>query len=63
MIQTRLVNEEQPDLRQTLINVDGDDRHDLEEVGPENRGDDNVVGADLEDNVEADNDDLDEREA
>jgi len=46
-----------------LINVDGDDRHDLVEVGPENRGDDNVVGADLEDNVEADDDDLDEREA
>ena len=31
------------DVRQTLIYVDGDDRQDLDEAGPEDREDENVA--------------------
>ena len=45
-----------------MINVDGDDNHDLDEAGPENRGDADV-GSNIDDNdAEADDDDLDERD-
>ena len=46
-----------------MINFDGDDNHDLDEAGPENRGDVDVVGSNIDDNdAEADDDDLDERD-
>jgi len=44
-----------------LINVDADDRQDLDEAGPEDREDENVV-VDQEDNVEVDDDAIGERE-
>jgi len=43
-----------------LINVDGDNRHDLDEPGLDNRGDAIVVGADEEDNAEVDDCDINE---
>jgi len=44
-----------------LINVDADDRQDLDEAGPEDREDGNVV-VDQEANVEVDDDAIGERE-
>ena len=44
-----------------MINVDADDRQDLDEAGPEDREDENVV-VDQEDNVEVDDDAIGERE-